>query len=175
MVQFTPMKKCCVSFLNATLMHFDAFEVIFSGVTGWYGISVMSIFEELAYWFSQWLDQFAFLYQPYVRVPHPPMLLSICCFLVIVILFWLRRNLSMILICIFLMPEEAESSFLMHINICTSSLEIYVNFISLFINQGGFFHFLKKVFLFLFPIHFIFQILNFCQCKLLKIAFFQFF
>ena len=42
LVQFTPMNKCCVSLLNATVIHFGAFEVIFgmltnaaqSGVTG---------------------------------------------------------------------------------------------------------------------------------------------
>ena len=156
------MKKCCVSFLNATLMHFGAFEVIFSvltnaaqsGITGWYGISVISILKSLHTGFHNgWMN----LNSSTSRMWGSPMpiLSSICCFLVIVILFGLRRNLSMILIYIFLMTEEAESSFLMLINICTSSLENYVNFISPFINQGVFSHFFfgKKVFLFLFPIH----------------------
>lgn len=140
------MKKCCVSFLNATLMHFGAFEVIFSvlsnaaksGITGWYGISVISILKSLhTGFYNGWMN----LHSSTSRMWGSPtaMLSSICCFLVIVILFGLRRNLSTILIYIFLMTEEAESSFLMHINICISSLENYVNFISPFINQGVFF------------------------------------
>lgn len=79
------MKKYCVSFLNETLIDLGTFEVIFnvlidktkSGVTGWYGISSISTFVELAFWFWQWLDQFAF--PPAVcEGPHPNILASIC-------------------------------------------------------------------------------------------------